>query len=619
MKRILTIILVLHLGLYGVAQTELTRAKSWLVNHGTKSSRLELKMTEEYDELVVLEDATNRAFAIVAKDEYASLLENPILAYSIDNVFSNPEGGWSRNLITSYREQLCTLLSGVSSVSMPSYVSVRPLLGATRWGQKYPYNIMCPESPLVNGNKLVGCVAVAMSQIMFYHKYPSVGKKSFSYMWNGQSMSCDFSEYVPCWTSMKPAYSSVKKKQEDASSVAKLTSMCAFSVASDFQDLETSASVAHARSAFVNFWGYSPSCLYNSNVTPGEISSIVVNELENRRPVILTGGGHAFVCDGSNGPYLHFNLGWNGAGNGYYMFSLFPYWECSSVPYVANSILYGIRPCSEDYYVNKTVSVVSPGTLPELIGVAKMDKIKKLVITGKLNGRDVAFLRRMLGATDKNEINVGWKIGVLTSLDISSADFVSDGKNAYCRMSADGCSYTMGNTVYDFTNMTEDNFSKFRRTNAFKGTGYKFAESGGKYYVDFYTVSHAVSPMMFSDCQNLRELRLSNKVTKILGRAFSNCSSLQYITLPLSVSEVETGAFTQCFMLRRVYTYNDELREVVHGLSPVKILGKYGDETGNVHHGILDGNDIVTCDGVYLRNGSKAVKFTKLGYKEYTK
>jgi len=46
---------------------------------------------------------------------------------------------------------------------------VGPLL-TTQWHQRYPYNSMCPD-PI---NKPAGCAAIAIGQIMAYHRYPNM-------------------------------------------------------------------------------------------------------------------------------------------------------------------------------------------------------------------------------------------------------------------------------------------------------------------------------------------------------------------------------------------------------------------------------------------------------------
>ena len=42
---------------------------------------------------------------------------------------------------------------------------IAPLL-TTRWNQDYPYNLYCPD------NCPTGCVATAMAQVMYYHRWP---------------------------------------------------------------------------------------------------------------------------------------------------------------------------------------------------------------------------------------------------------------------------------------------------------------------------------------------------------------------------------------------------------------------------------------------------------------
>ena len=49
-----------------------------------------------------------------------------------------------------------------------NYPTIEPLLGNMQWGQGEPYNNHCP---LINGERSVtGCVATALSQIMYKHK-----------------------------------------------------------------------------------------------------------------------------------------------------------------------------------------------------------------------------------------------------------------------------------------------------------------------------------------------------------------------------------------------------------------------------------------------------------------
>jgi hypothetical protein len=64
--------------------------------------------------------------------------------------------------------------SGTIAPSAPLPNHVDPLT-ETRWQQEAPFNNDVQKD--ANGNPyLVGCVAITMSQIMSYYKYPTVGK-----------------------------------------------------------------------------------------------------------------------------------------------------------------------------------------------------------------------------------------------------------------------------------------------------------------------------------------------------------------------------------------------------------------------------------------------------------
>lgn len=56
----------------------------------------------------------------------------------------------------------------------------------TTWNQGYPYNKYLPE--ISGENVLAGCVNVAMSQVMKYHRHPTSGQGVYSYEWNAQQL-----------------------------------------------------------------------------------------------------------------------------------------------------------------------------------------------------------------------------------------------------------------------------------------------------------------------------------------------------------------------------------------------------------------------------------------------
>ena len=615
MKRLMILLTVLSIAAAGHAQTELSIAKTWLEQHGVPKGRLKLRVTDEREELAVCEDVTNKAFAIIVRNGYADTQSDRVLAYSVTNIFSNPEGSWTQNVLESYCLQLRMLASRFATDTRHtvSFPTVAPLLGRTCWGQSYPYNALCPYSPLANDNKLAGCVAVAMSQVMSYHRYPNTGRGQHSYTMNGQVMSEDFTSIHPAWTDMQPTYTQTRTSTPPP--VATLMRANAIAVNSSFDATQTSSSALYARSALVNIWGYSPRCSYDYNVTPERMARLLRDELQALRPVILTGGGHAFVCDGSDGGFLHLNLGWSGAGNGYYRWEVCP--DCwttdSTLPAIANGIIHEIKPATAERWLSKSITLSKAGTLANAIAANERWRIRRLKVTGKLNGADMKLLRQMMGASGCDTR------GVLSSLDLSDAEFITDKNTPYLRIEAEGCTYTIGKTVYDFNNMTPSLFQRFSRTFAASGKGYRFVTDGQKFYVDFHTEAKTIGCMMFADCQNLTDIKLPANTTKILGRAFLRCTSLPELTLPKSVKEIETGAMSQCYMLKRLILSSPNVTEVVYGLSPVKTAGRHGEVQNSKYRGILDSNDSTTCKGIYLLTGKTLARIKSLNHKEYIK
>jgi hypothetical protein len=59
--------------------------------------------------------------------------------------------------------------------------------------------------------------------------------------------------------------------------------------------------------------------------------------------------------------------------------------------------------------------------------------------------------------------------------------------------------------------------------------------------------------MAFSDCSNLTNVTISDRVIWIKESAFYGCKSLTSVTIPKSVMDIEQGAFSHCSSLTNVY------------------------------------------------------------------
>lgn len=212
--------------------------------------------------------------------------------------------------------------------SADTYPTISPILGNTVWGQDTPFNNYCPS---YNGQRTVtGCVATALSQIMYVHKHPTKGKGSHSYTTTTKqlSVSANFGNTTYDWANMIPNY---KNSYTTTQANAVATLMYHVGVAADMDyTVEGSGTASNvALTAITEYFDYDKAI----NILPKDymkeenILQTIATDLQTGRPIYLSGAtinqeGHAFVCDGmrSDG-YLHINWGWNGTANGYFTLS----------------------------------------------------------------------------------------------------------------------------------------------------------------------------------------------------------------------------------------------------------------------------------------------------------
>lgn len=79
-----------------------------------------------------------------------------------------------------------------------------PQLMESEWGQSAPFNNLCPMG--ASDRCPAGCVATAMAQVFYYHKYPvkAIGKGSCTY--GGKTYAQNLSGIEYAWDKMLPKY-----------------------------------------------------------------------------------------------------------------------------------------------------------------------------------------------------------------------------------------------------------------------------------------------------------------------------------------------------------------------------------------------------------------------------
>ena len=274
-----------------------------------------------------LEDS--QGFVIVSGDDRTEA----ILGYADSGTFdANNIPSNVKYLLDGYIEEMEWMEeNGYTGVqTAPQQVSttvVAPLL-KSQWNQGAPYYNLCP---VLNGYRCVtGCVATAMAQIMYYHKWPTGTVAKINGYTCGSGARVDTLQATTFdWSSMTNTYSNYSSSAS-RTAVAELMVYCGAAVNMNYSPSGSGASSYNVVSALKNRFGYASSVqqVNRAGYSVEEWDALITNELVNNRPVYYSGStssneGHAFVCDGRRADGMfHINWGWGGSMDGYYRLSL---------------------------------------------------------------------------------------------------------------------------------------------------------------------------------------------------------------------------------------------------------------------------------------------------------
>ena len=282
----------------------------------------------------VFNKGVNEGFIIISADD---CVHNEVLGYSDNGDFNFEEipsniKWW----LEQYQREIDYAVKNnlQSRPIIRSYAtSVAPLLDGIAWDQGDPYNLLCPTLTNSSGNNertVSGCVATATAQLMRYYKWPTKGTNSNSYTWEngGKTLSMNFSQSTYDWDNMTETYNSNSSTAEK-NAVAKLMYDCGISCNMNYGLSETggsSASSLNQAYGLYKYFGYDQGMRHiNRNYYKlNDWEALIKNEIDNNRPILYrgtgTGGGHAFIIDGYNkSGYFHFNWGWGGRSDGYFV------------------------------------------------------------------------------------------------------------------------------------------------------------------------------------------------------------------------------------------------------------------------------------------------------------
>lgn len=319
-------------------------AQNFMIEKGSFKSISDIKITliqtidNENEPVLYLFDVNGTGFVIVS----ASKIANPILAFSFDQPFKmNPAleswlDGYSKQIIEhekkgtvapeKNRNDWAHYTESTFHPNESKTVMVGPLI-TTTWDQSKYYNTYCPWD--INSGSYFdfrvpnGCVALACAQLMNYYRHPLTGVGGASYIPNPYPrQTVYFYDHIYHWDAM------TNKPNNYTNEIAKLVYHVGVSCQMGYNPDGSGAHTPTAASKMVAHFGYSMDYRTTGPEEyvddPDFYVAILKMELDSLRPLLYSGynddGGHAFLSDGyRDDNYFHFNWGWGGSSDGYFI------------------------------------------------------------------------------------------------------------------------------------------------------------------------------------------------------------------------------------------------------------------------------------------------------------
>lgn len=312
-----------------------------------------------------------KGFVIVSADDRAK----PILGYSTESVFSaeeiadglqsffkNYQAGFSQIMAANEERTPEAVadwerLAATGKINDAKITREVPRLLTSIWNQSALYNDLCPIDTLgPNNHVYAGCVATAMSQIMYYWQWPQTGSGMNAYnCYPYGDLSANFGATTYDF-SMMPDYLDWTSRPEEIQAVALLQYHAGISVNMGYSPEGSGAYselVLYALETYFHYDGLSMEFNYKYAYTDLVWDNMLRENLDYGMPLYYSAsgddGGHAFVCDGyDDNDMFHFNWGWQGLDNGYYPINGFYLSHYSFPDY--HAALFGIYPGGEFCY-----------------------------------------------------------------------------------------------------------------------------------------------------------------------------------------------------------------------------------------------------------------------------
>ena len=541
-------------------------------------SQLPLRQQGEVQEL---RHAAHYAIYGYAEGGYAIVAHSPLLPEVLGYTDSRYEGAKNPNL-EWYLAQVDTVAAqaersgqAVRRAPLPDTsrfpASVPALLTCT-WGQEEPYWNLCPVDPRY-GKCYTGCVATAMAQVLYYHKYPphGYGQRTITYPLDSSNPKDVVTAYFGTtsydWEHMRDSYTGSYTEQE-ADAVATLMMHCGVAANMNYSVSGSGTYTGDAAFGLREYFGISTArAYYRSDYVSSDWMDMIYTELSEHRPIVYgatdrqQGFGHAFVFDGYDEQgYVHVNWGWTGDANGYYNIDVL-----NPQTYNFNDdhdMVTGIYGKPMDLQT-ATFNVTQAGELAAAIDDEAAITYADLTVNGPINASDMRRLRFMAGRDEQGRTTSGH----LRRLDLSGARFVSgggtyltEGDQQYQTANDElparafyGCqsleSITLPSTLRYWGQAALAMCLKLEEVNVTVPEGANFA------IVDNVVTDRDAKKVLAVLPSARGKVKLPIGVTSVDAYAAAGCTRITSIHLPSTLTRLEQNAFYSCTGLTELRTY----------------------------------------------------------------
>ncbi len=319
-------------------------AAEFMAQHGMKLSTMPMthraprkNVASQDDYYYIFNSEDGKGYVIISGDDSTE----QVLGYSDEGAFDAnniPESmqawlDWYAKAIQIVEEN--NAQPGASPAKAPRKISsakraISPLL-KSKWNQGGPYNILVPFTVDDNGNLTTshcatGCVATALAQVMYYHRWPektiaripshtTIGEQKIPYLKLGTPIK---------WDLMQDTYDGTHNTPQDTA-VAELMLYVGQALKMGYGPSSGAGHGHNVPELLKKYFDYDDGgwCASRGDYTLEEWEDLLYSELDENRPVSGSGGGHAYVVDGYDGNGLfHVNWGWGGSSDGYFLIDI---------------------------------------------------------------------------------------------------------------------------------------------------------------------------------------------------------------------------------------------------------------------------------------------------------